>query len=80
MVLAFRREQSTYVVCEGRLRDIDPAKDYEVAMYRAYAPEKPVNLPGAALRHLRLEINECPGSLLVEYRDATRPTQPPKGE
>ena len=32
--------------------------------------EKPVRLKGSALRQLHLEIEECPGSVLVEYRDA----------
>jgi len=70
MVMAFRREQSAYVACEGRLRGIDPEKTYEVAVYRSYTPEKSMTMKGAALRQLRLEIAECPGSLLAEYRPA----------
>ena len=70
MVMAFRRDQSAYVACEGRLRGIDPTKNYEVIIYRTYEPEKPVTLKGSTLRELRLEIGECPGSVIVEYRDA----------
>jgi hypothetical protein len=73
MVMAFRRDQSACVTCEGRLREIDPAKSYEVIIYRTYEPEKPVTLKGSALRQLRLEIDECPGSVIVEYRDAAAP-------
>ena len=36
MVMAFRRDQSAYLACEGRLREIDPAQDYEVTIYRTY--------------------------------------------
>ena len=72
MVMAFRRDQSAYVACEGRLSEIDPAKEYEVILHRTYTPEKSVTMKGSALRQLRLEIAECPGSLLVEYHAATR--------
>jgi alpha-galactosidase len=75
MIMAFRRDQSDYLACEGRLREIDPAKDYEVTFYRTYEPEKPVTLSGSALRRLRMEISECPGSLLVEYHQAAGPGQ-----
>ena len=70
MILAFRRDQSAYVACEARLREIDPARKYRVIVYRSYKPEKPITLSGSALSRLRLEIGECPGSALVEYRDA----------
>ncbi|MCX6925854.1 MAG: hypothetical protein NT154_22005, partial [Verrucomicrobia bacterium] len=70
IVMAFRRDQSAYVACEGRLREIDPTKTYDVIIYRIYEAEKPVTLKGSTLAQLRLEIDECPGSVLVEYRDA----------
>jgi alpha-galactosidase len=79
MVMAFRREQSSYVACEGRLREIDPMKDYEVTVYRTYTAEQSVPMKGSTLRQLRLEIAECPGSLVVEYRTAAQPGKvPPK--
>ena len=70
MVIAFRRDESAYVACEGRLREIDSTRDYQVTVYRTYEPEKPLTLKGSALRQLRLEVGECPGSVIVEYRDA----------
>ena len=73
MVMAFRRDQSAYTACEGRLREIDPTKNYEVIIYRTYEPEKPITLKGSTLSQLRLEIGECPGSVIVEYRDAAAP-------
>jgi len=69
MVIAFRRDQSAYLACEGRLHEIDPAKNYEITICRTYEPEKPVTLKGSTLRQLRLESDECPGSVIVEYRD-----------
>ena len=78
LVMAFRRDQSAYVACEARLRDIAPTKQYEITVYRNYEPERPVTLEGSALSQLRLEIGECPGSVLVEYRDlAARATKSP---
>ena len=71
IVLAFRRDQSPYPACECRCREIDPTKSYEVTIHRAYEPEKSVKMRGSALRPLKLEINECPGSVLVEYREET---------
>jgi alpha-galactosidase len=68
MVVAFRRDQSPYPACECRLREIDPAKSYEVTLYRTYEPEKSVTMKGSALKELRLEVGECPGSVLLEYR------------
>jgi len=77
MVLAFRRDQSAYLAFEARLREIDPAQDYTVTFYRGYDPENPLTLSGVALQRLRLDITEAPGSVLVEYREATAPAQAP---
>jgi alpha-galactosidase len=71
MVVAFRRDQSAYVACEARLRDIDPQQDYELTVCRSYTPEKPTLVKGSALAKFRIEIEACPGSLLLEYRVAS---------
>jgi hypothetical protein len=73
--MAFRRDQSPFVACEGGLREIDPAKNYEITVYRTYQPEKTVSLKGSTLKQLRLEIGECPASVLVEYRDTAAPRE-----
>lgn len=73
MLLAFRRDQSACLACEASLRGIDPAKNYEVIFYRTYEPEPSVTLLGSALKKLRLDLVECPGSVIVEYREATHP-------
>ncbi|MFH1008003.1 MAG: alpha-galactosidase [Candidatus Latescibacterota bacterium] len=67
MVMAFRRQESPDGTCEVRLREIDPAADYRVTMYRTYEPETPLTIQGAALQRLTLGIAESPGSLLMEY-------------
>jgi hypothetical protein len=33
---------------------------------RTYRPSKPVEMEGAALRLLKMEIEQCPGSPIVE--------------
>jgi hypothetical protein len=53
-------------------------KDYEVTVYRTYTAEQSVPMKGSTLKPLRLEIAECPGSLLVEYRTAQPGKAPPK--
>jgi alpha-galactosidase len=70
LIIAFRRDQSPYAAYETSLRDIDPSRHYRVIPYHSYAPDKSSTLSGAALSRLRLEIDDCPGSVIVEYRDA----------
>ena len=67
MVMAFRRPESPYGTREIRLREIDPAANYSVTLYRSYDPEKTLTMPGTALQKLTIEIGEIPGSVLVEY-------------
>ena len=68
MVLAFRRHQSPDGVCECDLHEIAPGADYQVSVCRSYQPEPARALKGAELQRLRIEIDECPGSVLIEYR------------
>jgi alpha-galactosidase len=70
MVLAFRREKATGADLSVNLHEIDPDADYEIT--RAYDYERPAStrVGGAELRALKLHIEECPGSLVVEYRKA----------
>ena len=68
MVVAFRRHQSPSdsFVCE--LHEVDAAADYEVTRSPRYTPTAPVRMKGAQLRTLRVEIDERPGSLVIEYK------------
>jgi alpha-galactosidase len=68
MVLAFRRHRSPYGRYDLALNEIEPRAEYEVTFYLTFAPAKKTVVAGAELQHLRAEIADCPGSLLVEYK------------
>jgi len=67
LVMAFRRGESPYTSYDGRLFGIDPAAGYQVTMCRTYDPEKPVLLKGSDLQKVRIDISDCPGSVIIEY-------------
>jgi len=69
MVVAFRRPQSPYASFVCDLREIDAEADYEVTQSSSYRRQKPVSMKGAALRLLKVEIDERPGAVVVEYRN-----------
>lgn len=68
MVVAFRRHKSPFgsFICD--LHEIDPEANYEVTRSYTFEPSKPVRMKGSELRRLKVEIDECPGSLVIEYR------------
>jgi hypothetical protein len=69
MFVAFRRPKSpfsSYQLLDAQA--IDPAGEYEVMFSRSYEPSKPIQLKGHALLHLKIEVDESPGSVVVEYR------------
>jgi alpha-galactosidase len=68
MVVAFRRHQSPSgsFVCE--LYEVEAAAEYEVTRSPHYTPTAPARMTGAQLRNLRVEIDERPGSLVIEYK------------
>jgi alpha-galactosidase len=68
MVLAFRRHSSPYENYHAALKEIDAEGKYDVTFYSGYAPAKSFQMTGAELQHLKIEIDEVPGSLLVEYK------------
>jgi alpha-galactosidase len=68
LVVAFRRHQSPYGSFIGDLQEIDPAADYEVTRSITYTPSRPERMKGDRLQRLKAEIDDCPGSLVVEYR------------
>jgi alpha-galactosidase len=72
MVMAFRRDQSPYAGYEAELREIDPSGDYQMTVYRTYDGDKPAVLKGSALQKLRIEIDERPGSVMIEYKRIAR--------
>lgn len=68
MVLAFRRPESPYTAWRCDLREIDPAANYRMTVSRMYEPEPPVTLTGAALRQLKIELDERPDAVVIEYK------------
>ncbi|MBI3921981.1 MAG: NPCBM/NEW2 domain-containing protein [Armatimonadetes bacterium] len=72
IIVAFRRHQSPYGSFHCQAQEIDAEADYEVTWSHTYNPSKAVRVKGAKLRSLKLEIEDCPGSVVVEYRQVSR--------
>ena len=70
-MLAFRRHLSRYESYAASLRKIDPEATYEVTSYSSYSRAS-LQMMGAELQHLKIEINDSPGSLLIENREVVR--------
>ena len=68
MIIAFRRHQSPYAsfICDPH--EIDPAANYEVTQAHTYEVSRSVIMKGAELQQLKAEIDDCPGSLVIEYK------------
>jgi alpha-galactosidase len=60
LVLAFRRQLSRYQSYDASLREIDLEATYEVTSYSSYSRAKSVQMMGAELQHLKIEINDSP--------------------
>lgn len=73
MFVLFRRPKSSfasYVLREAQA--IEPAADYEVTLSRSYEPSPPNQMKGEGLLRLKVEVDESPGSVVVEYRKVAR--------
>jgi alpha-galactosidase len=68
MVVAFRRHQSPYAAYTAELRGLDPAADYELTRSLDYRPQSPVRMKGSELQRLRIDLDQRPGSVILEYR------------
>ena len=68
MVVAFRRPESPDADFVGGCREIDPAAEYEVTRAYSYELSPPSRVKGAELCSLKLHVEQCPGSVVVEYR------------
>ncbi len=71
MVMAFRREQSPYVNFRSALREIDPQLVYDVTISRTYVPDPSVKMKGRELEQIVFQIDDCPGSIMIEYAATT---------
>ncbi|HPS55841.1 MAG TPA: NPCBM/NEW2 domain-containing protein [Sedimentisphaerales bacterium] len=70
IVFAFRRHESPYAAYAVVLRDIDENADYVVTQAYDYAPLPPKTMKGSELKRLKVNIDLCPGSVVIEYRKA----------
>jgi alpha-galactosidase len=68
MIIAFRRHESPYASFVCDLHEIDPSAEYEVTQSHTYDPSNTVNMKGNELQQIKAEIDDCPGSLLIEYK------------
>jgi alpha-galactosidase len=69
IIIAFRRHKSPYgsFICDN-LHAIDPEARYLVKRAHDYKPGRGVTMSGAALKQLKIEITERPGSEIIEYK------------
>jgi alpha-galactosidase len=68
VVIGFRRHKSPFTTIQCELRGIDPAATYEVTRSISAKPEVSVQMKGADLQKLSLQIPEMPGSVVLEYK------------
>jgi len=67
MIIAFRRHESPYASFVCDLQEIDPDAEYEVTQSHTYDSAKPVKMNGKELKRFKAGIDDCPGSLIIEY-------------
>ena len=68
MVIAFRRPESPNSAYTAELREIDPKAEYEIIRSVTYRSDSPITLSGEKLSRLKIEIDESPGSVILEYK------------
>jgi alpha-galactosidase len=68
MIIAFRRQQSPYASFVCNLHEIEPMAKYEVTLSNTYDQSEPLIMRGAELQLFKAEIDECPGSIIIEYK------------
>ena len=68
MIVAFRRGESPYAAFQCDLKGTEPEAEYEVRVSRNYTPEPVETMKGADLAKLIVNVNDRPGSVLVEYK------------
>jgi alpha-galactosidase len=71
MVIAFRRHDSPFCAFAAGLREIRPEAVYAVTRSAGYEPAPPERMAGARLQRLKIEVDERPGSVVIEYKRAS---------
>ena len=56
----------------AHLFEIDPAVPYELTESMTYEPGPSVRVMGAKLRAWKIGLDQCPGSIVIEYRAVRR--------
>jgi alpha-galactosidase len=64
----FRRPKSAKASYEAALQGIDPKASYDVSFAETYDVSSKRVMTGSELAHLRVDINQTPGSMLVRYQ------------
>lgn len=67
VLIALRRHESPFPTYICALHEIDDDAQYDVYVYDSYSRCMRTVMNGSQLRNIRLDIEDCPGSLLVEY-------------
>jgi alpha-galactosidase len=67
MIVFFRRHQSPYASYVCNLREIEPGAKYKVIISRSYQQSEPVIMKGIDLQNVKVDVSECPGSVVLEY-------------
>jgi len=67
MIMAFRRHESPFTGFACALYEIEEAAEYTLTLSSGFTPGPARSITGAALRGMVLNIDESPGSLLLEY-------------
>lgn len=68
IIVAFRRHASPYASFICTAHDIDVAARYRVKHFTDYTGTRAKTMTGEELIHLRIDINDCPGSMIAEYQ------------
>lgn len=68
VVFAFRRHESPFGSYYCELRGIEPDAEYEITRSVGYEPEPARRIKGSELKNLKIDIDDRPGSTVIEYR------------
>ena len=73
MIMLFRRHQSRFTgYALTDLREIDRQARYRVTAYLTYQPLFTREITGEEFRGMKAGIDECPGSMMIEYQKLGR--------
>lgn len=69
MIMIFRRDQSPFAaISHLPLKEIDPEAEYEIVISRTFEPETPRKMSGNEFLKLKIDVDERPGSVVLEYK------------